>query len=72
MGKKGDLTNFERGMVVGVRVFHNLLSYWDFKSIAWSDVSRFLYRHSDGRVRIWRKQNENNVLLPLCRLVVVV
>jgi len=30
MGKKGDLSNFERGMVVGARVFHNLLSYWDF------------------------------------------
>jgi len=26
MGKKCDLSNFERGMVV----FHNLLSYWDF------------------------------------------
>jgi len=24
-GKKGDLSSFERGMVV-----HNLLSYWDF------------------------------------------
>jgi len=33
MGKKGDLSDFERGMVVGDRriwVFHNLLSYWDF------------------------------------------
>jgi len=31
MGKKGDLSYFERGMVVGVvGVFHNLLSYWDF------------------------------------------
>jgi len=30
MGKKGDLSNFERGMVVGCMVFHNLLSYWDF------------------------------------------
>jgi len=30
MGKKGDLRNFERGMVVGARVFHNLLSYRDF------------------------------------------
>jgi len=28
MGKKGDLSNFKRGMVV--TVFHNLLSYWDF------------------------------------------
>jgi len=36
MGKKGDLSNFERGMVVErgpdgpVWVFHNLLSYLDF------------------------------------------
>ncbi len=25
----------------------------------WSDESRFLLRHSDGRVRIWRKEHEN-------------
>ncbi len=34
MGKKGDLSDFERGMVVGVRrlvwVFQKLLIYWDF------------------------------------------
>lgn len=32
MGEKGDLSNFERGMVVGARRtgLHNLLSYWDF------------------------------------------
>uniref|UniRef100_A0AAY5KME4 Transposase Tc1-like domain-containing protein n=1 Tax=Esox lucius TaxID=8010 RepID=A0AAY5KME4_ESOLU len=30
----------------------------DWKNVAWSDESRFLLRHSDGRVRIWRKQNE--------------
>jgi len=29
----------------------------DWKNVAWSDESRFLLRHSDGRVRIWRKQN---------------
>jgi len=29
MGKKGDLSNFERGMVVGAR-WAGLLSYWDF------------------------------------------
>ncbi len=27
----------------------------DWKNVAWSDESRFLLRHSDGRVRIWRK-----------------
>ncbi len=30
----------------------------DWKNIAWSDESRFLLRHSDGRVRIWRKEHE--------------
>ncbi len=34
MGKKGDLSDFERGMVVGARwlvwVFQKLLIYWDF------------------------------------------
>jgi len=44
----------------------------DWKNVAWSDESRFLLRHSDGRVQIWRKPNENmdHALLPLCRLVV--
>ncbi len=27
----------------------------DCKNVTWSDESRFLLRHSDGRVRIWRK-----------------
>ncbi len=32
----------------------------DWKNIAWSDdESRFLLRHSDGRVRIWRKEHES-------------
>ncbi len=31
----------------------------DWKNIAWSDESRFLLRHSDGRVRICRKEHEN-------------
>ncbi len=26
--------------------------------VAWSDESRFLLRHSDGRVRIWYKEHE--------------
>ncbi len=30
----------------------------DWKNIAWSE-SRFLLRHSDGRVRIWHKKHEN-------------
>ncbi len=29
----------------------------DWKNVAWSDESRFLLRHSDGRVRIWRKEH---------------
>ncbi len=31
----------------------------DCKSVAWSDESRFLLQHSDGRVRIWYKEHES-------------
>ncbi len=31
----------------------------DWKNVAWSDESQFLLQHSDGRVRIWRKENES-------------
>ncbi len=31
----------------------------DWKNFAWSDESRFLLRHSDGRVRIWCKEHES-------------
>ncbi len=31
----------------------------DWKNVAWSDESRFLLQHSDGRVRIWRKVHES-------------
>ncbi len=31
----------------------------DCKNIAWSDESRFLLQHSDGRVRIWCKEHES-------------
>ncbi len=31
----------------------------DWKTVAWSDESRFLLRHSDGRVRIWPKEHES-------------
>ncbi len=31
----------------------------DCKNIAWSDESWFLLLHSDGRVRIWRKEHES-------------
>jgi len=34
-----------------------------------TDESRFLLRHSDGRVRIWRKQNEN--MDPSCLVTIV-
>uniref|UniRef100_A0A6Q2ZJ84 SLIT-ROBO Rho GTPase-activating protein 1 n=1 Tax=Esox lucius TaxID=8010 RepID=A0A6Q2ZJ84_ESOLU len=37
--------------------------------LIWSDESRFLLRHSDGRVRIWRKQNEN--MDPSCLVTTV-
>ncbi len=31
----------------------------DWKNVAWSDESRFLLRHSDGRVGIWHKEHES-------------
>uniref|UniRef100_A0A9J8C1B0 Transposase Tc1-like domain-containing protein n=1 Tax=Cyprinus carpio carpio TaxID=630221 RepID=A0A9J8C1B0_CYPCA len=31
----------------------------DWKNVAWSDESRFLKQHSDGRVRIWHKEHES-------------
>ncbi len=31
----------------------------DWKNVVWSDESRFLWRHSDVRVRIWRKEHES-------------
>ncbi len=31
----------------------------DWKNVACSDESRFLLRHSDGRVRIWHKEHES-------------
>ncbi len=31
----------------------------DWKNVAWSDESRILLRHSDGRVRIWGKEHES-------------
>ncbi len=31
----------------------------DWKNVAWSDESRFLLQHSDGRVRIWCKEHES-------------
>ncbi len=47
----------------------------DWKYVAWSDESRFLLRHSDGRVRIWRKEHESMdhpALSQWFRLLVVV
>ncbi len=35
----------------------------DWKN-AWSDVSRFLLRYSDGRIRIWHKEHES--MAPSC------
>ncbi len=41
----------------------------DWKNVAWSDESRFLLRHSDGRVRIWRKGHES--MHPSCLVSMV-
>ncbi len=37
--------------------------------IAWSDISQFLLQHSDGRVRIWRKEHES--MDPSCLVLMV-
>ncbi len=36
----------------------------DWKNVAWSDESRYLLRHSEGRVRIWHKEHES--MAPSC------
>jgi len=36
----------------------------DCKNVAWSDESRFLLRHSDGRVRIWRTELDHGFIMP--------
>jgi len=41
----------------------------DWKNVAWSDESRFLLRHSDVRVRIWRKEHKS--MDPSCLLSTV-
>ncbi len=41
----------------------------DWKNVAWSDESRFLLRHSDGRVRIWHKEHESMDLSCLVSMV---
>ncbi len=38
----------------------------DWKNVVWSDESRFLLRHSDGRVRIWRKDHERKKVSSKC------
>ncbi len=48
---------------------HQNLTIEDWKNIAWSDESRFLLQHSDGRVRIWRKDHES--MDPSCLVSIV-
>ncbi len=38
---------------------HQNWTVQDCKNVAWSDESHFLLQHSDGRVRIWRKEHES-------------
>ncbi len=38
---------------------HQNCTIEDWKNVAWSDESRFLLRHSDGRVKIWHKEHES-------------
>ncbi len=37
---------------------HQNCTIEDWKNVTWSDESRFLLQHSDGRVRIWLKEYE--------------
>ncbi len=49
---------------------HQNCTIEDWKNVAWSDESRFLLRHSDGRVRIWRKEHESmDSRFSICMLV---
>jgi len=41
----------------------------DWKSVVWSDESRYLLQHSDGRVRIWPKIHES--MAPSCLVSMV-
>ncbi len=43
---------------------HHNWTIEDWLNFAWSDESRFLLQHSDGRVRIWRKEHES--MDPFC------
>ncbi len=48
---------------------HQSWTIEDWKNVAWSDESRFLLQHSDGRVRIWRKIQES--MDPSCLVSIV-
>ena len=41
----------------------------DWKNVVWSDDSRFLLWHTDGRARIWCQQHES--INPTCLVAVV-
>ncbi len=43
----------------GNRGYNSHMPIEDWKNVAWSDESRFLPQHSDGRVRIWSKEHES-------------
>ncbi len=38
----------------------------DWKNVVWSDESQCLLQHSDGRVRIWRKEHGQESMDPSC------
>ncbi len=48
---------------------HQNWTIQDWKNIAWSDESQFLLQHSDGRVRILRKEHES--MDPSCLVSIV-
>ncbi len=77
MGKKEDLSDFERGMVVGARraglSISKTVDLLGFSrttiSRIYREESRFLLEHSDVRVRIWRKEHES--MTPSCLVSMV-
>ncbi|GBM92861.1 hypothetical protein AVEN_200095-1 [Araneus ventricosus] len=76
MGKAADLSEFDRGQIVmarrlGTSITETALLWaqehrdWTmdaWKRVSWSDESRFLIHHVDGRVRVHRLPDEQLLL----------
>ncbi len=53
------LSTKNRTRRIQFRQAHQNWTIEDWKNVVWSDESRFLLQHSDGRVRIWHKEYES-------------